>query len=258
MQQAGQLNLCYVCLVGGEPLDEQILDTNLRLIRDNPRLRFLVCTSGHPACEPSLAAKLSALRNLSMVVSVDGLATTHDRLRGTGSHAMATESLSRFSRLGGRPCGVSVTLRHENWEETTTSQFVRGLCSSGCHFLVFDPCFVADGAPGLTTHEYVRAVRRLMAISDQAPARIYANPLGELRGRNHRPGWMMHPLTVDYRGNVYASRRGRILGNISDRDLNAIVSSHASHAEQIERPSDTCEQNDSRQLLFAETLAALR
>ena len=244
MAEARRLELSYVCLVGGEPLDEAVRDTNLRLVRDNPSIRFLICTGGRDISEPRLAVELGALRNLAVIVSIDGHGETHDRFRGKGSHAAATAGLSRLARSGRGLRGASVTLHRDSWEEATSEEFVRDLCGLGCHFLVFDACFTTERAAGLTSAEYLSSVRRLMQISERAPAWLYANPIGRLRGTRQPLARTMRPMTVDYRGNVYTTRRGPSLGNLHERDL-AIMLGGSAIPTGTEVANDAARRNDA-------------
>jgi len=226
---AAQLPLAYVCIVGGEPLDDSIIDTNLRLAREHPRTRFLICTSGEPGIGPDLARELATLRNLSLLFSFDGLETTHDAIRPRTSFERACASLRAYRRASRNLCGASVTLRAENWQETTSRVFIDQLSEAGCHYFAYAPCETGEGVV-LTPEQQARALRRLAELSGSSAALIFAQPQGQLLGRRIRPALRLYTLAVDYEGNVYTHRRGAPFGNVRDSDLIALLSQPALQA----------------------------
>jgi len=226
---AERLPLAYVGIVGGEPLDASIVEANLRLVRDHPRTRFLICTSGEPGIGPDLERELAALRNLSLLFSFDGLPATHDRLRPRTPFRKAYASLAAYSRSSGNLCGASITLRTENWHETTSRAFIDSLRDAGCHYFAYSPCETAGGQ-ALGAADHARALCRLADLSVSSSALIFAHPQGQLLGRNIAPAQRLYTLVVDYAGNVYTARRGRSFGNVHDTDLITLLSQPALEA----------------------------
>lgn len=226
---ATRLPLAYVCIVGGEPLDPSILETNLRLVRDHPRTRFLICTSGEPGIGPELEREFARLRNLSLLFSFDGLAATHDAIRPRTSFERAYASLEAYGRSSGNLCGASITLRAENWQETTSRAFIDPLSEAGCHYFAYAPCETGSG-PALRPEQQSQALARLAELSASSSALIFAQPQGQLLGRKILPARRLYTLVVDYEGNVYTSRRGPQFGNVHDADLAALLSQPALQA----------------------------
>jgi len=229
LSAAAQLPLAYVCIVGGEPLDASIIETNLRLARDHPRTRFLICTSGEPGIGPDVARELAGLRNLSLLFSFDGLEATHDAIRPRTTFEQARESLRVYRRATGNLCGASVTLRAENWLEATSRPFLEQLSEAGCHYFAYAPCETASG-PVLTPEQQSRALARLAELSAASSALIFAQPQGQLLGRRILPARRLYTLVVDYAGNVYTFRRGPRFGNVHDADLITLLSQPALQA----------------------------
>lgn len=226
---AERMPLAYVGIVGGEPLDASIVEANLRLVRDHPRTRFLICTSGEPGIAPELERELAALRNLSLLFSFDGLPATHDRLRPRTPFREAYASLTAYGRSSGNLCGSSITLRAENWHETTSRAFIDRLRDAGCHYFAYSPCETA-GRQALAPADHARSLRRLAELSVSSDALIFVHPQGQLLGRKVVPAQRLHTLVVDYAGNVYTARRGPCFGNIHDADLITLLSQPALQA----------------------------
>lgn len=230
LADAGRLPLAFVCLVGGEPLDGSVVERNVQLVRDHPRTRFLICTSGEPGIGPELGRQLGALRNLSLLVSFEGLPETHQRIRPRGSFERACEAVEAYRRYGRGMCGASVTLRSDNWREATSRAFVERLVAAGCHFLSYSPCETRDGRQALDPGLYADALARLAALSTSARTLFFCHPFGQILGGRVAPVQRVRPLTVDYAGNVYTARRGPSFGNVHDAGLATVLARPALRA----------------------------
>lgn len=225
MRGSRTLPLDYVCIVGGEPLDDFVLDSNLRLVRDHPASRFLICTSGRDVCGDGRLKELSQPTNLSVVVSIDGFEETHDRMRGTGSHAEACGFLQEFSCAGGGLSGISVTLSGDNWREVASREFVEAACGMGAGFLSYTPCYQASARSPLSADDHARSLEHLMKLAATMPIQIFAPPFGQVFGGKLRANRYMRTLTVDYHGDIRTSHRGVVFGNIHHDDLMEVIAS---------------------------------
>lgn len=234
---AERLPLAFVCLVGGEPLDGSVVERNVRLVREHPRARFLICTSGEPEIDPDLGRELGALRNLCLLVSFEGLPETHRRIRPRGSFERACDALDAYRRNGRGLCGASITLRTDNWHEVTSRDFVERLGAAGCHFLSYAPCETRDGRQALSPERYAGALARLAALSASSAVLIFCHPFGQIVGGRVAPVQRLRTLTVDYAGNVYTARRGPSFGNVHDADLAALLAQPALRASYGEPES---------------------
>jgi MoaA/NifB/PqqE/SkfB family radical SAM enzyme len=226
---AERLPLAFVCLVGGEPLDGSVVERNLRLVREHPRTRFLICTSGEPQIGPDLVRELGTLRNLCLLVSFEGLAETHRRIRPRGSFERACAALDAYRQHGGL-CGASITLRADNWREATSRDFVERLVAAGCHFLSYAPCETRDGRQALRSERYAGALARLAALSASTTALLFCHPFGQILDGKVPPVQRLRTLTVDYAGNVYTARRGPSFGSVRDASLAALLARPALRA----------------------------
>ena len=255
VQSARALGLDYVCIVGGEPLDDAVAELNVRVVRDHPDVRFLVCTGATARSDGAALDALARLRNVSLVFSFDGLEPTHDAIRGRGSFRRTCDAILRYGGRGRRLAGASVMLSRDNWDECTRPELIGTLCQLGCAYVVLDPGFGSQ-ATSLTAAEYACAIRRLVALSTRAPAAIYVYPFGRISGPSAGLRPTMRTLSVDYRGNVYASRRGRSFGNIRERDLGSILCDEQL-AETLAASGRSEQADDPRRSLFDDTLALL-
>ncbi len=221
---AERLPIAYVCVVGGEPLDPSIVERNLRLVREHPRTRFLICTSGEPEIGTELGRALGALRNLSLLVSFEGLPATHRSLRPRGSFERACAALDAYRRHSGGLCGASVTLRTENWDEATGRDFLERVSAAGAQYFVYAPCETRSGKPLLGSDSHSAALARLAEWSGSSRALVFSYPFGQIQGRRIAPARRFRSLTVDYTGDVYIARRGRCFGNVYETDLATLLS----------------------------------
>ncbi len=247
----------YVCIVGGEPLDESILETNMALVRGAPDLRFLLCTGSHGRTDASLMRELAALPNLSLVFSFDGLARMHDHIRGPGSHARTLAAAMHYSGGGRRVCGASVTLRRDTWAELSTRAFVASLEAAGCSYAVFDPVFCAEGGDGITEEILTVAMARLRAIAVESHIVLVVNPFGRLVAGGFGAFTSMVAASVDYEGHVYGSRRGSPIGNVHSQDLGEILRGAAFQRACRRMDVGGTALDDPRAQLFEGTLSRL-
>lgn len=246
----------YVCIVGGEPLDPSIVETNLALVRSAPELRFLLCT-GAQGYDTSLMWELSELSNLSMMFSVDGGRATHDSIRGVGNYARVIDCIENYTESCAKICGASVTLRRENWREVSSEAFVRSLEDVGCNIFSYDPWFDDEGGEGISSEILAEVIRRLRAIVAESRSVIYVNPFGPVReGGLDRKGGMV-AAAIDYRGNVYGSRRGKPLGNVTTQGLRSILEGEAFQQGYRRLGIGGCAADDPRLPLFEEAFARL-
>lgn len=220
---AERLPIAYIGVVGGEPLAPSIVEDNLRLVRDHPRTRFVVCTSGDFEIGPELGRQMGALRNLSVLVSFDGLPSTHERIRPRGSFERACAALDAYRRFGRGLCGASVTLRPGNWREVTSKEFVDRLDAAGVHYLVYSPFETRAGEPALAPAHHALAVGRLAELSASSRALIFTYPFGQILGRRFALVPRLRSMSVDYTGNVYLARRGPCFGNVMESALDDLL-----------------------------------
>ncbi|NPE28741.1 methyltransferase domain-containing protein [Methanococcoides sp. SA1] len=112
VQQALALGCRLFSFTGGEPfLYPDFLQFIRRLLLENEDVHVAVLTNGM-LLDRSLE-ELSTLDRIHIQVSLDGLETSHDRLRGRGSYRKLTKNL-RSMKAAGIPVTLSVAISSEN------------------------------------------------------------------------------------------------------------------------------------------------
>jgi radical SAM protein with 4Fe4S-binding SPASM domain len=111
-------SLREVNVSGGEPfLRRDLPEVLAAMQRACPRARLVISSNGLAVGRiRDMAPRLAAWEPvLGVRISIDGLAETHDRLRGTpGAFARAVESLEALQGAGVRDLGIGTTIVEEN------------------------------------------------------------------------------------------------------------------------------------------------
>ena len=263
VETAGRIGVNYITILGGEPFHESNADLNLRLIHDNPLMRFLVCTSARGLEDAEVMDELKKYVNFTPVFSFDGTERTNDIIRGKGSYSRSTRALKEFSESGKRMAGAIFTLRPENINEVTDPTFLESVCSNGCYFIEFGPYYTTEKMHKIAPSEYADAVYRLMQLSTDIPVIIFSNHFGQLFGTEIDLTNRLQSVNIDYRGNVYSARRGESFGNVNKRKLIDILYDEnfqrLFNAKHVMLDAATVADTDSRYpLLFWQTLGELK
>jgi|GEM_PF-2596636 len=224
---ARAIRMNYLTILGGAPFAESTAKINLEWMGSNPGMRFAVCTGGEGLEKPDVMGKLKSLYNATIVFSLDGFAKANDRIRGNGSFAETIAALREYSQGGRRLSGVIATLRKDNIEEVASQDFLQAMCSNGCYYFTFGPYYTQNSDYSITPKEYADAILRLMEAARSLPAVIFSNHFGQLFGKEAKIANRIQAINIDYRGNVYTARRGKIFGNINEQPLLEILNSRA-------------------------------
>ena len=252
----------YITILGGAPFGRFTAEANIGWMKSNPGMRFAVCTGGEGLGNANVMGDLKKLHNMTLVFSYDGFEGTNDRIRGAGSFAESNAALQEYSGNGKRLSGAIVTLRKDNIAEATSPDFLHALASKGCHYLEFGPYYTEKGKHSINPGEYADALLRLMGISQKIPAIIFSNHFGQLFGKRVNIGNRIQAVTIDYRGNVYTARRGKVFGNINEKPLLEIINSAALQelfkSKHRDYDADAVAETDARYPhLFKETVGIL-
>ena len=146
IDQAAWSGAAAVHVIGkGEPfLDERHGLDLIELARARPHLFFTVATGGAHLTE-ALARALARTPNAMCLVSVDGLAATHDARRGAGSFQKVCAAM-RLLRERGAAFACSSTVTAENWAEVSSLEFVAQMRRAGCAMGVYSRFFALPPA----------------------------------------------------------------------------------------------------------------
>lgn len=121
--EAGYFNnlppqLKIIGLTGGEPFLREDIAEVYRIIRKRcPRAKI---TLGSNGLAPGLIKQrmqeiLSCDKKAGIIISLDGIAETHDRVRGVaGAFTMAMRTIEEVKRVGVRSIGLNFTILNEN------------------------------------------------------------------------------------------------------------------------------------------------
>jgi len=125
--EADELGISFFVIVGGEPLTRpEIVD----IARDFPHIVFLLVTNGL-LLTPALIARLSGLRNIVPVLSIEGNRADTDERRGRGVHERLQDKMQELKRAG-IFFSLSFTVTRNNFDTVTESDFLQSAVDAGC------------------------------------------------------------------------------------------------------------------------------
>jgi MoaA/NifB/PqqE/SkfB family radical SAM enzyme len=125
--EADELGTSFFVIAGGEPLTRpEIVD----IARDFPHIIFLLVTNGL-LLDAALIEKLTPLRNVVPVLSIEGTQAETDDRRGKGVHERLTRKMEELKRAG-IFFSLSFTVTRTNFDTVTDPQFLRLAVEAGC------------------------------------------------------------------------------------------------------------------------------
>jgi len=132
VDEAARCGACAIHVAGkGEPLlDARRAGELCDIIAARPHLLFTVATHGLALTRP-LAARLGGLRNLLLLVSVDGPQPVHDARRGAGTFDRVQRSLA-ILREHGALFGYAAFVSAPTARAVIDPAFVRAQAAAGC------------------------------------------------------------------------------------------------------------------------------
>lgn len=110
IKDASEQGVFGFIIAGGEPF----LFRGLLQLCESFKNRFFVILTNGTALASSDYQSLRAMRNVAVIVSIEGDELTTDTRRGLGVHRRALETLSQLKSIG-VPTGISVTITSENY-----------------------------------------------------------------------------------------------------------------------------------------------
>jgi MoaA/NifB/PqqE/SkfB family radical SAM enzyme len=129
--EADGLGISFFVIAGGEPLTRpEIVD----IAADFPHIVFLLVTNGL-LLAPDLIARLSALRNVVPVLSIEGSQAETDERRGHGVHERLRDKMAELKRAG-IFFSLSLTVTRTNYATVTDTAFLRDAIDSGCRLFL--------------------------------------------------------------------------------------------------------------------------
>ncbi len=110
IKDASEQGVFGFIIAGGEPF----LFRGLLQLCESFRDRFFIILTNGTALTHSDYDRLRSIKNVAVIVSVEGSEETTDARRGRGVHRQALETLARL-KTSGVPTGISVTITNENY-----------------------------------------------------------------------------------------------------------------------------------------------
>jgi MoaA/NifB/PqqE/SkfB family radical SAM enzyme len=131
VSEADELGISFFVIAGGEPLTRpEIVD----IARDFPHIVFLLVTNGL-LLTPDLIARLSVLRNVVPVLSIEGNQSETDERRGRGVHERLQDKMQELKRAG-IFFSLSFTVTRTNFDTVTDPDFLQRAVDAGCRLFL--------------------------------------------------------------------------------------------------------------------------
>ncbi len=196
VREATDLGVSFFVVAGGEPFMREEL---LAIAERFPKVIFLVFTNGL-LLDERLTDRITRLKNIVPLISIEGSAEQTDERRGAGTHEQLLQAMARLRRRSVF-FGCSLTLTNRNFSTIFSDEYIGGLCRSGCSLFV-----LADYTPvEAGTEDWVLSATQ----RDQVGARVKA-----LRGQ-HRAIFVAVPWDEAETGGCLSAGRGFVHINAS-------------------------------------------
>ncbi|MDZ4133595.1 MAG: radical SAM protein, partial [Dethiobacteria bacterium] len=125
--EAQDMGLLAAVLTGGEPLmREDLLD----IVEMRQQILFILITNGS-LMTPEKAAAIGRMRNLVVLVSIEGNCDFTDGRRGDGAHQAVLEAMAMLKEAGAF-FGFAATNNSENSSYLGSDEFVDSMIEQGC------------------------------------------------------------------------------------------------------------------------------
>jgi MoaA/NifB/PqqE/SkfB family radical SAM enzyme len=176
--EANDLGVSFLVIAGGEPLMRpEILDIAERF----PHMLFLLLTNG-VLVGPETIHRLTRLRNVVSMLSLEGTATETDGRRGEGTYRRLMDVMGCLNEERVF-FGCSLTLTSANFSIVLDESYIRGLVKAGCRFfLLLDYTPTEEKTEGwvLTDEQRGQVTSRMRFLRKRYPALFIAVPWDEL------------------------------------------------------------------------------
>ena len=131
-EQARDAGICFIIIVGGEPLLRQDV---LEAASEFPEILFPVFTNG-TLLDARCLALFDKYRNLVPILSLEGGREETDARRGDGIYATLLERMAQMDELG-LLFGASITVTTDNIRSVTDPSFISEMQRQGCRAVFF-------------------------------------------------------------------------------------------------------------------------
>ena len=125
--EAQNMGLLAAVLTGGEPL---MRDDLLDVVRKHQQILFIMITNGS-LMTPEKAAAIGRMRNLVVLVSIEGSCDCTDERRGDGAHQAVLEAMAML-READAFFGFAATNNTQNSGYLGSDEFIDNMIEQGC------------------------------------------------------------------------------------------------------------------------------
>ncbi|OFW58186.1 MAG: hypothetical protein A2133_00760 [Actinobacteria bacterium RBG_16_64_13] len=175
--EAHELGVSFFVIAGGEPfLRPEIVAIAERF----PRVLFLVFTNG-VLIDQAMVERLARLRNVILLISLEGTAVETDQRRGEGTYRRLAEVMGRLEKKR-LFFGCSLTMTSDNYSTLLDDGYIGGLVDAGCRFFLFAEYTPIDEATAhwvLTDDQRERVAARMPEFKKRFAALFVAVPWDE-------------------------------------------------------------------------------
>jgi len=188
-------------LLGGEPL---LYEKLFRLIERHPDCYFQVFTNGTLLTREA-AERMRELRNVTPLISVEGLEEVSDLRRGGRDVYAKTMEALRWARQSRLFFGVATSVCRSNWSDLVADRFLEDLIDRGVHYLwyyIYRPVG-PDPAPELClSADEIVELRRFMVEARSRLPLLLLDAYWDDQGRAVCPAAMGISLHINPTGDI--------------------------------------------------------
>ncbi len=125
--EAQNMGVLAAVLTGGEPL---MRDGILDIVEKQPQILFILITNGS-LMTPEIAAAIGKMRNLVVLVSIEGNCLFTDERRGAGAHQAVLDAMAML-KVAGAFFGFAATNNAQNSGYLGSDEFIDNMIERGC------------------------------------------------------------------------------------------------------------------------------
>jgi MoaA/NifB/PqqE/SkfB family radical SAM enzyme len=125
--EAQNMGVLAAVLTGGEPL---MRDGILDIVEKQSQILFILITNGS-LMSPEIAAAMGRLRNLVVLVSIEGSCLFTDERRGVGAHQAVLDAMAMLKEAGAF-FGFAATNNAQNSGYLGSDEFIDNMIEKGC------------------------------------------------------------------------------------------------------------------------------
>jgi MoaA/NifB/PqqE/SkfB family radical SAM enzyme len=199
--EAQNMGFLASVLTGGEPLmREEILE----IVEKHPQILFILITNGSLMTSEKAAA-IGRMKNLIVLVSIEGSCVFTDQRRGDGAHRAVLEAMTILNNAGAF-FGFAATNNTENSNFLGSNEFINDMIDRGCsvglitEYVPCGPMPRADWVLNITQREEFR--QRIIKMRSLKPIVLVQFPQDEYGEANICSGAGRVSLHINSQGGI--------------------------------------------------------